>query len=89
MKIIYDAPYNNADEVYVGQARRDEHGVYVIVTKGESKEKPFNVVMFTDNEDEQDIFGAINWSGGGVSAGAIIAEFPEVLSATLIFEGAE
>ena len=42
MRIIFDVKDEPTNEVYVGQVRKDEFGVFAIVAKGVSADKPFN-----------------------------------------------
>ena len=87
MRIIFDVKDEPTNEVYVGQVRKDEFGVFAIVAKGVSADKPFNAYLFTEDEDD-DLYGAINWREG-TTADGIRAEFPTVVDAELILKGAK
>ena len=87
MRIIFDVKDEPTNEVYVGQVRKDEFGVFAIVAKGESEDKPFNAYLFTEDEDD-DLHGVINWSTG-TDADGIRAEFPTIVDAELILKGAK
>ena len=87
MRIIFDVKDEPTNEVYVGQVRKDEFGVFAIVAKGVSADKPFNAYLFSEDEDD-DLYGAINWRNGTTEDG-IRAEFPTVVDAELILKGAK
>ena len=87
MRIIFDVKDGPTNEVYVGQVRKDEFGVFAIVAKGESADKPFNAYLFTENVNDE-LYGVINWREGTSSDG-IRAEFPTVVDAELILKGAK
>ena len=87
MKIIFDVKDEPTNDVYVGQVRKDEHGVFAIVAKGVSEDKPFNAYLITENVND-DLYGVINWREGTTSDG-IRAEFPTVVDAELILKGAK
>ena len=87
MRIIFDVKDEPTNEVYVGQVRKDEFGVFAIVAKGVSEDKPFNAYLFTENVDD-DLYGAINWREGTTSDG-IISEFPTIVDAELMLKGAK
>lgn len=74
MKNIFDVKDEPTNDVYVGQVRKDEFGVFAIVSKGESADKPFNAYLFTESVDD-DLYGVINWREG-TTADRIRAEFP-------------
>lgn len=89
MKITFDAKDEPTNDVKAGQVRYDSdgNGAYIIVTKGESKDKPFNgLILLEDTEDE--LYGALNWREGTDSDG-IRNEFPIVVDAELILKGAK
>ena len=89
MKIIFDVKDEPANDVYVGQVRRDEFGVYASVSHGkdEDEDKPFNAYVFTEDVDD-DLYGVINWNEGTTAAG-IRSEFPTIVDAELILKGAK
>lgn len=87
MRIIFDVKDEPINDVYVGQVRKDEFGVFAIVAKGESEDKPFNAYLFTEYEDD-DLYGAINWRTG-TDADGIRAEFPTIVDAELTLKGAK
>ena len=87
MRIIFDVKDEPSNEVYVGQVRKDEFGVFAIVAKGVSADKPFNAYLFTEDVDD-DLYGVINWSTG-TDADGIRAEFPAIVDAELILKGAK
>ena len=87
MRIIFDVKDEPTNEVYVGQVRKDEFGVFAIVAKGVSADKPFNAYLFTENVDDN-LYGAINWREG-TTADRIRAEFPTVVDAEIILKGAK
>ena len=86
MRIKFDVKDETTSDVYVGQVRKDEFGVYAIVSKWDSEDRPFNVYLITEEED--DLHGAINWSRG-TDAEGIRAEFPTIVDAELILKGAK
>ena len=88
MKIIFDVKDEPTNDVYVGQVRKDEHGVFAIVAKGVSEDKPFNAYLFTESDEFSDLDGVINWREGTTSDG-IRAEFPTIVDAELILKGAK
>src|SRR5699024_5452031 len=63
MRIIFDVKEEPTNDVYVGQVRKDEFGVFAIVSKGEPADKPFNAYLFTERVDD-DLYGVINWREG-------------------------
>ena len=87
MRIIFDVKDEPTNDVYVGQVRKDGFGVFAIVAKGESADKPFNAYLFTENVDD-DFYGAISWREG-TTADRIRADFPTVVGAELILKGAK
>ena len=87
MRIIFDVKDEPTNDVYVGQVRKDDYGVFAIVAKGESADKPFNAYLFTENVNDE-LYGVINWREGTSSDG-IRAEFPTVVDAELILKGAK
>ena len=87
MRIIFDVKEEPTNDVYVGQVRKDEFGVFAIVAKGVSADKPFNAYLFTEDEDD-DLYGVINWREG-TTADRIRAEFPAIVGADLILKGAK
>ena len=87
MRIIFDVKDEPTNDVYVGQVRKDDYGVFAIVTKGVSEDKPFNAYLLTECVDD-DLYGAINWREG-TTADGIRAEFPSVVDAELILKGAK
>ena len=87
MRIIFDVKDEPTNDVYVGQVRKDEFGVFAIVAKGESADKPFNAYLFTENVND-DFYGAISWREG-TTADRIRADFPTVVDAELILKGAK
>ena len=87
MRIILDVKDEPTNDVYVGQVRKDDYGVFAIVAKGESADKPFNAYLFTEDVDD-DLYGVINWSTG-TDADGIRSEFPTVVDAELILKGAK
>lgn len=87
MKNIFDVKDEPTNDVYVGQVRKDEFGVFAIVSKGESADKPFNAYLFTESVDD-DLYGVINWREG-TTADRIRAEFPAIVDAELILKGAK
>lgn len=89
MKIIFDVKDEPTNDVYVGQVRKDEHGVFAIISHGrtDDKDKPFNAYLFTENVDD-DLYGVINWREG-TTADGVRAEFPTVVDAELILKGAK
>ena len=89
MQITLKEEQKTVEDVKVGQVRYDSdgNGTYIIVTKGVSKERPFNgLILLEDTEDE--LYGAINWQGG-TDADGIRNEFPIVVDAELILKGAK
>lgn len=89
MQITLKEEPKSVEDVKVGQVRYDSdgNGTYIIVTKGESKDKPFNgLILLEDTEDE--LYGALNWREGTVADG-IRDEFPIVVDAELILKGAK
>lgn len=91
MRIIFDVKDEPTNDVYVGQVRKDDYGVFAIVAKGESADKPFNAYLFTENVNDElygELYGAINWREG-TTADGIRAEFPSVVDAELILKGAK
>lgn len=86
MRIIFDVKDEQPNEVEVGQVRKDEFGVYAIVSKWDSEDRPFNAYLIT--EEDNDLHGAINWSRG-TTADGIRAEFPTIVDAELILKGAK
>lgn len=89
MRIIFDVKDEPTNDVYVGQVRKDEHGVFAIISHGraDDKDKPFNAYLFTEDEDD-DLHGVINWFEG-TTADGIRAEFPTIVDAELILKGAK
>ena len=87
MRIIFDVKDEPTNEVYVGQVRKDEHGVFAIVARGDSHDRPFNAYLITENESDY-LYGVINWFEG-TTADGIRAEFPTVVDAELILKGAK
>ena len=87
MRIIFDVKDEPTNDVYVGQVRKDDYGVFAIVAKGESADKPFNAYLFTECVDD-DLYGAINWREG-TTADGIRLEFPTIVDAELILKGAK
>ena len=87
MRIIFDVKDEPTNDVYAGQVRKDEDGVYAIVANTESEDKPFNAYLFTEDVDD-DLYGVINWREG-TTADGIRAEFPTVVDAELILKGAK
>lgn len=87
MRIIFDVKDEPTNDVYVGQVRKSEDGVFAIVAKGVSEDKPFNAYIFTDSETDN-LFGVINWRDG-TSADKIRAEFPTIVDAELTLKGAK
>ena len=87
MRIIFDVKDEPTNDVYVGQVRKDGFGVFAIVAKGESADKPFNAYLFTENVND-DFYGAISWREG-TTADRIRADFPTVVDAELILKGAK
>ena len=87
MRIIFDVKDEPANDVYVGQVRKDDYGVFAIVAKGESADKPFNAYLFTENVNDE-LYGVINWREGTSSDG-IRAEFPTIVDAELTLKGAK
>lgn len=89
MQLTLKEEPKSVEDVKVGQVRYDSDGsgAYIIVTKGESKDKPFNgLILLEDAEDE--LYGALNWREG-TDADGIINEFPIVVDAELILKGAK
>lgn len=89
MQITLKEEPKSVEDVKVGQVRYDSdgNGTYIIVTKGESKDRPFNgLILLEDTEDE--LYGALNWREGTVADG-IRDEFPIVVDAELILKGAK
>src|SRR5699024_9150316 len=74
MKNIFDVKDEPTDDVYDGQVRKDEFGVFAIVSKGESADEPFNPYLFTESVDV-DVYGVSN-RRAGTTADRIRAEFP-------------
>ena len=87
MRIIFDVKDEPTNDVYVGQVRKDDYGVFAIVAKGESADKPFNAYLITENVND-DLYGVINWREGATADG-IRAEFPAIVDAELILKGAK
>ena len=87
MRIIFDVKDEPTNDVYVGQVRKDEFGVFAIVAKGVSEDKPFNAYLFTEDVDDG-LYGAINWSTG-TDADGIRSEFPTIVDAELTLKGAK
>ena len=87
MRIIFDVKDEPANDVYVGQVRKDEFGVFAIVAKGESSDKPFNAYLFTENVNDE-LYGVINWREG-TTADGVRSEFPTIVDAELILKGAK
>ena len=87
MRIIFYVKDEPTNDVYVGQVRKDDYGVFAIVAKGESADKPFNAYLFTEDVDD-DLYGVINWREG-TTADGIRAEFPTIVNAELILKGAK
>ena len=87
MRIIFDVKDEPTNDVYVGQVRKDEFGVFAIVAKGVSEDKPFNAYLLTESEDD-DLYGVINWREG-TTADGIRSEFPTEVDAELILKGAK
>ena len=87
MRIIFDVKDEPTNDVYVGQVRKDEFGVFAIVAKGESADKPFNAYLITENVND-DLYGVINWREGTTSDG-IRSEFPTIVDAELTLKGAK
>ena len=88
MRIIFYVKDEPTNDVYVGQVRKDDYGVFAIVAKGESVDKPFNAYLFTESNEFSDLDGAINWRYG-TTADGIRAEFPTIVDAELILKGAK
>ena len=89
MRITLKENPKSVEDVKVGQVRYDSdgNGTYIIVTRGESKDKPFNgLILLEDTEDE--LYGALNWREGTDAVG-IRDEFPIVVDAELILKGAK
>lgn len=87
MRIIFDVKDEPLDDVYAGQVRKDEYGVFAIVARGESADKPFNAYLFTEDVDDA-LYGVINWREG-TTADGIRSEFPTIVDAELILKGAK
>ena len=87
MRIIFDVKDEPTNDVYVGQVRKDDYGVFAIVAKGESADKPFNAYLFTENVNDE-LYGVINWREG-TTADGIRAEFPTIVDAELTLKGAK
>ena len=87
MRIIFDVKDEPTNDVYVGQVRKDEFGVFAIVARGESADKPFNAYLITENVDDY-LYGVINWFEG-TTADGIRSEFPTIVDAELTLKGAK
>ena len=87
MRIIFDVKDEPTNDVYAGQVRKDEDGVYAIVANTESADNPFNAYLFTEDVDD-DLYGVINWRGG-TTADGIRSEFPTIVDAELTLKGAK
>ena len=87
MRIIFDVKDEPTNDVYVGQVRKDGYGVFAIVAKGESADKPFNAYLFTENVNDE-LYGVINWREG-TTADGVRSEFPTIVDAELTLKGAK
>ena len=85
MRIIFDVKDEPTNDVYVGQVRKDDYGVFAIVAKGESADKPFNAYLFTENVYDE-LYGVINWREG-TTADGVRSEFPTIVDAELTLKG--
>ena len=89
MRIIFDVKDEPTNGVYVGQVRKDEFGVFAIISHGvtDDEDRPFNAYLFTESA-EDNLYGAINWREG-TTADGVRAEFPTVVDAELTLKGAK